>query len=209
MESLRLVIALPPWCEELERVGERYEAPLDRMRVAIALSRRNVEEGSGGPFGAAIFEASSGRLVAVGVNSVVRLNNAVLHAETMAVMRASARRGSFTLASSTGGAEGAEGGEEGEEGKGGKGAEPLELYTSCEPCAMCLGAILWSGLRRVIFAARRDDAEALGFDEGPVFPDTFAYLRRRGVSVEAGPLREEARAVLANYRAAGGAIYNG
>ncbi|ODT02843.1 MAG: hypothetical protein ABS52_11815 [Gemmatimonadetes bacterium SCN 70-22] len=200
MESLRLVIALPPWCEELERVGERYEAPLDRMRVAIALSRRNVEEGSGGPFGAAIFEASSGRLVAVGVNSVVRLNNAVLHAETMAVMRASARRGSFTLASSTGG---------GEEGEGGKGGEPLELYTSCEPCAMCLGAILWSGLRRVIFAARRDDAEALGFDEGPVFPDTFAYLRRRGVSVEAGPLREEARAVLASYRAAGGAIYNG
>jgi tRNA(Arg) A34 adenosine deaminase TadA len=197
MESLRLVIALPPWCEELERVGERYEAPLDRMRVAIALSRRNVEEGSGGPFGAAIFEASSGRLVAVGVNSVVRLNNAVLHAETMAVMRASARRGSFTLTSSTGGAEGGEGG------------EPLELYTSCEPCAMCLGAILWSGLRRVIFAARRDDAEALGFDEGPVFPDTFAYLRRRGVSVEAGPLREEARAVLASYRAAGGAIYNG
>lgn len=203
MESLRLVIALPPWCEELERVGERYESPLDRMRVAIALSRRNVEEGSGGPFGAAIFEASSGRLVAVGVNSVVRLKNAVLHAETMAVMRANARRGSFTLASSTEGAAEREGGE------GGKGGEPLELYTSCEPCAMCLGAILWSGLRRVIFAARRDDAEALGFDEGPVFPDTFAYLRRRGVSVEAGPLRAEARAVLADYRAGGGAIYNG
>lgn len=194
MESLRLVIALPPWCEKMERVGERYAAPEDRMRLAITVSRRNVEEGSGGPFGAAIFEGSSGRLVAVGINSVVRLNNPVLHAETMAVMRASARLGSFTLASSA---------------EGTDGSEPLELYTSCEPCAMCLGAILWSGVRRVIFAARRDDAEALGFDEGPVFPDTFAYLRRRGVSVEAGPLRAEARSVLVEYRAAGGTIYNG
>lgn len=193
MESLRLTISLPAWCDELERVGTRYPSALDRMRLAVDLSRRNVAEGSGGPFGAAIFGTTTGRLVAVGVNSVVRLNNAVLHAETMALMRAGARVGSFTLAPSNEGRE----------------SEPLELYTSCEPCAMCIGAILWSGVRHVVFAARRDDAERLGFDEGPVFPETFAYLRRRGVLVEAGPLRDEAREVLSRYRALGGAIYNG
>lgn len=193
MEPLRLTIALPAWCDHLERVGAPYASALDRMRLAVALSRKNVEEGSGGPFGAAIFGAATGRLLAVGVNSVVRLNNPVLHAETMALMRAGARVESFTLASSTGGG----------------GGEPLELFTSCEPCAMCLGAVLWSGVRRVVFAARRDDAERLGFDEGPVFPETFAYLRRRGVLIEAGPLRDEASQVLTSYRALGGAIYNG
>lgn len=193
MEPLCLTISLPPWCDEVEVAGSCYSDPLARMRLAVSLSRRNVEEGSGGPFGAAVFGAASGRVVAVGVNSVVRLNNAVLHAETMALMRAGARVGSFSLAATVNGGEG----------------EALELYTSCEPCAMCLGAILWSGVRRVVFAARRDDAEHLGFDEGPVFPETFAYLRRRGVQVEAGPLRGEAREVLARYRALGGAIYNG
>lgn len=192
MDPLRLVISLPPWCERLERLGEPHVTPVDRMRVAIELARRNVTEGSGGPFGAAIFGAASGRLVSVGVNSVVRLNNPIVHAETMALMRASARLESFTL---TPPAEG--------------GGEALELYTSCEPCAMCLGAILWSGVRRVFFAARRDDAERLGFDEGPVFPETFAYLRRRGVSIEAGPLREDACRILTEYRATGGTIYNG
>ena len=69
---------------------------------------------------------------------------------------------------------------------------PHELFTSCEPCAMCLGAVLWSGVRRVVYAARRDDALRLSFDEGPVFPESFAYLRRRGIRIEGGPLREPA-----------------
>jgi tRNA(Arg) A34 adenosine deaminase TadA len=84
-----------------------------------------------------------------------------------------------------------------------------ELFTSCEPCAMCLGATLWSGVRRVVWAATRDDAFRLAFDEGPVFPQSYEYLRRRGIEFREGLLRDEARAVFALYQQRGGAIYNG
>lgn len=186
---LEIRIGLPPWADAFERVGEIHTTDVTRMRLAVHLAGHNVEERTGGPFGAAVFEQLTGRLVAIGVNSVVRLNNSVLHAEIVACMRAQARIGSFTL--------------------GGDPATPYELFTSCEPCAMCLGAVLWSGVRRVVFAARRDDAERVSFDEGPVFPESFAYLRRRGIRIEGGPLRDEARAILERYQQTGGAIYNG
>lgn len=188
MTGLRLEIDLPSWAYPRERPGDVFPTDEDRMRLAVELARQNVMEASGGPFGAAVFEAASGRLVAIGVNSVERLNNSVLHAEIVAFMRAQARLGSFTLS--------------------GTGMPEHELFTSCAPCAMCLGAVLWSGVRRVVFAAHRDDAEQVQFDEGPVFPESFDYLRQRGIRVESGPLREEAQSVLAFYRDSGGAIYN-
>jgi tRNA(Arg) A34 adenosine deaminase TadA len=196
-----LAIDLPAFAVEVERAALVATDARERMRLVVDLSARNVETSSGGPFAAAVFTAS-GDLVAVGVNAVVRLNNPVLHAETMALMRAATRLGRYSLsptssvtALSSGRFEATAGG--------------FELYSSCEPCAMCLGAILWSGVRRVVFAARRDDAERLGFDEGPVFPQTFDYLRRRGVRVEGGPLRLEAVQVLERYLALDGPIYNG
>jgi len=188
---LTVTIDLPAWAESLESVGTPFGDEEERLRLAVELSRLNVERATGGPFGAAVFDAVEGRLVSVGVNSVVRLNNSVLHAEVVACMRAQTRLGSFTLAAS-------------ETGSGGH-----VLYSSCEPCAMCLGAILWSGVTRVVYAARRDDAEAVHFDEGPVFPETYAYLRRRGIRIGAGGLREEAREVLQRYQALGGSVYNG
>ncbi|HET9276243.1 MAG TPA: hypothetical protein VFN96_09245, partial [Gemmatimonadales bacterium] len=84
-----------------------------------------------------------------------------------------------------------------------------ELVTSCDPCAMCLGAVLWSGVRRVVCGADRDDAARLAFDEGPVFPESYRYLEARGIEIVRGVLREEARAVLELYRESGGEIYNG
>ena len=84
-----------------------------------------------------------------------------------------------------------------------------ELITSCEPCAMCLGAALWSGVGRIVCGAGRDDAAALGFDEGPVFPSSFEYLQERGVDVTLDVLADEARAVFALYRDRGGLVYNG
>ena len=155
------------------------------MRLAIRLARENVERRTGGPFGAAVFEAATGRLIAVGVNSVVPANNSVLHAETVALMMAERRLGSFSLA-----------------GAG------CELFASCDPCAMCLGAILWSGVRRLVCAADRADAAAIGFEEGPVFPESYAYLERRGITIVSGFLAAEARAVLDLYRDAGGIVYN-
>lgn len=182
-------VEYPSWTDSVADWERSYGTDEERMRLAIDVARANVERDTGGPFGAAIFEAGSGRLVAIGMNSVVRLNNCALHAEMVAFMMAQRRVGSFTL-----------------------NAPHLpvhELFTSCEPCAMCLGATLWSGVQRVVYGAARDDASLLKFEEGPVFPESYAYLEARGLSIVRNVLREDARAVLNLYRAKGGKIYNG
>jgi tRNA(Arg) A34 adenosine deaminase TadA len=168
--------------------GAPYATDESRMRLAIELARQNVLHGTGGPFGAAVFESASGTLVAAGVNSVTRLRNSMLHAEVLAIMLAESRVGSYSLL--------------------GPGLPHHELVTSCDPCAMCLGAVLWSGVRRLVTGADRADASALDFDEGPVFPESYAYLEARGLAVVRGVLRREAAAVLELYRRQGGVIYN-
>ena len=74
---------------------------------------------------------------------------------------------------------------------------------------MCLGATLWSGVGRIVWGASRDDARRLDFDEGPVFPESYAYVEQRGVEIVRGLLRDEANAVLELYRTRQGKIYNG
>lgn len=182
-------VEYPDWVQSAVDFTRRYESDTDKMRLAIAVSRENVERGTGGPFGAAIFEMESGKLVAVGMNSVVRYNNCTLHGEMVAFMMAQQRVASFTLNAP---------------------ALPAhELFTSCEPCAMCLGATLWSGVRRVVYGAGREDASRLNFEEGPVFPESYKYLEDRGITIERNLLRDEARAVLELYRTKSGKIYNG
>lgn len=181
-------VTLPSWVVERVEYEQPYETAESRMRLAIALARENVDRATGGPFGAAIFERESGRLVAVGLNGVERLNNSTVHAEMLAFQLAEKRIASYTLR--------------------GNGHPAHELYTSCAPCAMCLGAALWSGVTRLTYAALREDAERIGFDEGPVFPESYAYLASRGVEIVSGLLRDEARAVLERYREMGGAVYN-
>jgi len=183
-----IAVDLPPWVEEVVDWTRVYGAVEDRMRLAIRLSRVNVERGSGGPFGAAIFERDSGKLVAVGMNSVVRLDNCTLHGEMVAFMMAQKRLRSFTLAA--------------------PGMPAHELVTSCAPCAMCLGGILWSGVKRVVCGAAREDATQLSFEEGPVFPQSYHYLEERGIAIVHDVLREEAREVLELYRRNKGKIYN-
>jgi tRNA(Arg) A34 adenosine deaminase TadA len=182
-------IDLPAWVSEVVQWDRRLSSDKDKMRLAIALSRENVERGTGGPFGAAVFELGSGKLVGVGMNSVVRLNNCTLHGEMVAFMIAQQRLGSFTLSSAT--------------------MPAHELVTSCEPCAMCLGAILWSGVKRVVCGAAREDASRLNFEEGPVFPESYRYLTDRGIEVVHEVCRDEAREVLELYRRKSGRIYNG
>jgi tRNA(Arg) A34 adenosine deaminase TadA len=183
-----VLITWPEWIHDTVTFGTRYATDDDRMRLAIALARQNVQRGTGGPFGAAIFERSTGELLSVGVNSVVRLNNSTVHAEMLAITMAEHRIGSYTLAGSE--------------------STSYELFSSCDPCAMCLGAILWSGLRRLITGADRDDATALGFEEGPVFPQSYVYLQERDVAITRGVLRRDAAEVLELYRRQGGPIYN-
>jgi tRNA(Arg) A34 adenosine deaminase TadA len=83
-----------------------------------------------------------------------------------------------------------------------------ELVSSTEPCAMCFGSIHWSGVSRLVCGARDADARAIGFDEGPKMAEWQAALVQRGITVERDVLRNEAAAVLQDYLASGGAIYN-
>jgi tRNA(Arg) A34 adenosine deaminase TadA len=182
------VVALPDWVSSVVDWNRTYATDEERMRLAIALSRLNVERDTGGPFGAAVFEQQSGRLVGVGVNSVVRLRNSSLHAEVVALMLAEQRRRTYSLSSPD--------------------LPRHELVTSCEPCAMCLGATLWSGVKRLVCGATRDDAMRLGFDEGPVFPASYDYLMHAGIEIVRDICRTDARAVLEQYGARSGPIYN-
>jgi tRNA(Arg) A34 adenosine deaminase TadA len=182
-------ITNPDWVRDVVDFDCLYPDDDSRVRVAIALARENVLRATGGPFGAAVFEAGTGRLVGVGTNAVLRLNNSSAHAEIVALMMAESKVESFTLQ--------------------GEGLAAHELFSSCEPCAMCLGATLWSGVTRLVFAATREDATRLSFDEGPVFPESYTYLEQRGIAIERGRLRAEAGAVFDLYLERGGPIYNG
>lgn len=157
----------------------------ERMRLVIDLAQRNVEQGGGGPFGAAVFELGSGRPVALGVNLVLSQRCSVLHAEIVALVLAQRVLGTHDLSGGAG----------------------CELVTSVEPCAMCLGAVPWSGVRSVVCGARDEDARAVGFDEGHKPLDWSDGLTARGIRVTCDVLRSEAAAVLQRYRQRGGVIY--
>src|SRR4026209_345304 len=144
-------VEYPDWTDSVVEWSRSYGSDEERMRLAIAISRANVERGTGGPFGAVIFEAPSGRVVSIGMNSVVRYQNCTLHAELVAFMMAQRRVGSFTLNTPH--------------------LAAHELFTSCEPCAMCLGATLWSGVRRVVYRGTRGGASRRHLPEGPAVPE--------------------------------------
>jgi tRNA(Arg) A34 adenosine deaminase TadA len=169
---------------------EERRTPLDseskRMSLALALAEENVRQGTGGPFGAIIVDDSNHELVSVGVNLVTGSGLSVAHAEIVAISLAQRGLGDWNL--------------------GTRGH--LQLVTSCEPCAMCFGAIPWSGVGSVVCGAGKADAERAGFDEGDKPSDWVDSLRRRGVQVHVDVLREEAARVFDFYLANGGTIYN-
>ncbi len=182
-----IVLKLPAWLRALaQRERCTFASADSRMRFAIELSRQNIEQRTGGPFGAAVFEADTGRLVSVGVNLVEASNCSMAHAEMMAIALAQQALGHYDLGA----------------------AGVYELATTTEPCAMCLGAIPWSGVRRVVCAAHGEDAAAIGFDEGAKPANWVGELQKRGIEVVRDLLRDEARAVLQQYAQSGGLIYN-
>ncbi len=157
------------------------------MRFVIDLARENVQRRTGGPFAAAVFDAG-GRLVASAVNLVTAHNCSLLHAEIIAIALAQQALGSYDLSRD--------------------GTCDYELATSSEPCAMCFGAIPWSGITRLVCGARAADAQDIGFDEGPKPRNWRHALAVRGVHVAYDILRHEAVAVLKQYQQTGGVIYN-
>ena len=184
--SLR--IDLPAWLAEAASQCAPLAGDEARMAFVIGLARRNVETRSGGPFAAAVFESASGRLLAAATNLVVASRCSAAHAEILALSLAQQVRGRFDL--------------------GAAGMPACDLVSSVEPCTMCAGAVLWSGVRRLVCGASGEDACAIGFDEGPKHPDWANELRGRGIEVVDGVLRPQAVAVLEHYRAGGGHIYN-
>ena len=88
------------------------------------------------------------------------------------------------------------------------GSHNYELVTSCEPCSMCFGATPWSGVKRLVCGAREEDALEIGFDEGPKPLEWVRTLEARGIAVVRDVLRDASRAVLQDYAAHGGEIYN-
>lgn len=160
----------------------------ERMALVIAAARRNISQGTGGPFAAAVFETGSGKLVSLGVNLVVSGGLSLLHAEMLALALAQKKTGSYDL--------------------GRPDLPAHELVTSTEPCAMCFGAIPWSGVRRVITGARDADARSVGFDEGPKMATWRKELEQRGIATLCDVGREAAAQVLRDYAASGGKIYN-
>ncbi|WP_418895400.1 nucleoside deaminase [Limibacterium fermenti] len=133
------------------------------MRKAIALSIENVANG-GGPFGAVI--AKDGHIIATGVNRVTANHDPTAHAEVSAIRAACEKLDTFDLSG-------------------------CEIYTSCEPCPMCLGAIYWARLDKMYFANNKDDAKQIDFDDSFIYDELALPLSERKLPAEI-LLRDEA-----------------
>jgi tRNA(Arg) A34 adenosine deaminase TadA len=141
------------------------------MRRAIALSAEKMRAGLGGPFGALI--ARDGKIVAEGFNQVTSNNDPTAHAEVVAIRAACRQLGSFSL-------------------------QGCEMYTSCEPCPMCLGAIYWARLDRVYYANTRSDAAVIGFDDDHIYREFDKPIDGRAVPfIQLGS--EEARQIFQEW----------
>jgi tRNA(Arg) A34 adenosine deaminase TadA len=114
------------------------------MRRAIELARQGVDANAGGPFGAVVVK--DGRIIGEGNNRVTSLNDPTAHAEIIAIREACTAVNSFQL-------------------------DGCEIYTSCEPCPMCLGAIYWARPAKVFFACTREDAAVIGFDDDFIYQE--------------------------------------
>jgi tRNA(Arg) A34 adenosine deaminase TadA len=142
------------------------------MRRAIELSRENVRRG-GGPFGAVIVRA--GEVVGEGFNRVTATNDPTAHAEVVAIRNACERLGTFSL-------------------------HGCEIYTSCEPCPMCLSAIYWARLDRIWFANTKVDAAAIEFDDHFIYDELAKPVENRAIPMKP-MLRDEALAAFRDWQA--------
>jgi len=142
------------------------------MARAIQLSIENVRSGKGGPFGAVV--AKDGSIIAEGVNQVTAINDPTAHAEVLAIRQACRQLGMFELKS-------------------------CELYTSCEPCPMCLGAIYWARLNRVYFGSFAADASQAGFDDSFIYREITKPHAQRGIPM-IQMMREDALAAFQAWK---------
>jgi len=141
------------------------------MKAAIALAERGVENGEGGPFGCVIVK--DGKIIGEGYNKVISTNDPTAHAEIVAIRDACKNLNSFQL-------------------------EECEVYTSCEPCPMCLGAIYWARPKAIYFGNTKEDAATIGFDDSMIYDEIRADLNVRKIPAF-NILRKEANATFVNW----------
>jgi tRNA(Arg) A34 adenosine deaminase TadA len=134
------------------------------MKMAIRLAARNVEEGKGGPFGAVVVK--NDEVIASAMNEVTSTDDPTAHAEVVAIRRACKKLGAYQL-------------------------HDCDIYTSCEPCPMCLGAIFWARPQKVFYAATRKDAAASGFDDDLIYQEIEISPSERQIPF-INEMREEA-----------------
>lgn len=127
------------------------------VKLAIELSQNGMDRGSGGPFGCVIVK--DGNVIGQGYNEVTSTNDPTAHAELVAIRNACKNLNSFQL-------------------------EGCVLYTSCEPCPMCLGAIYWARPDRVVYACSREDAAAIGFDDDFIYKEIPLQSSERKIQTE-------------------------
>jgi len=145
---------------------------LEFMRRAIALGIENVRTGGGGPFAAVIVK--DGRIVAEGVNRVTTTNDPTAHAEVVAIREACRKLGVFQLTD-------------------------CDLYTTCEPCPMCLGAIYWARPARIFYACEASDAAAAGFDDAFIYEELKRGHDERQLRMKQ-LLREESQEIFSLWK---------
>lgn len=142
------------------------------MQAAIDLAQKGMDCNSGGPFGAVVVK--DGRIIAEGCNRVTSTNDPTAHAEVIAIREACKKLGSFQL-------------------KG------CVIYTSCEPCPMCLGAIYWARPDKVFFGATKEDAATVDFDDHFIYDEMELDFRKRQIGFE-NLMRDEAVSVFRSWQ---------
>ncbi len=181
---------MPDWS-----TAELYKLPVfmptleERMAVVIKFARLNFERNTGGPFAAGVFEKESGKLISIGVNRVMSSHCSSAHAEIMALSLAQKKLGNYDL--------------------GASGMAIYQLVVNWRPCAMCYGAVLWSGVRSLAIAGSGDELEKItGFDEGPIHPQWREQLKFRGIELIDNIMRESAIQVFQDFAQSSSFVYN-
>ncbi len=188
--DLNISLAMPEWSiDALNELPSHLPTLEERMAAVIDFSRKNFLNNTGGPFAAGVFERDTGKVVVIGVNRVMEYGCSSAHAEIMALSMAQKMLGTYDL--------------------GADGLPAHELVVNWRPCAMCFGAVLWSGVRALTIAGEGPEVENItGFDEGPVTEDWRGELQRRGIALNEDVLRDEAIAAYEEFAASQSFVYN-
>lgn len=177
MQKFSLNLTSPSWFTEIPPFAANTDTTA-QMEFVLELVEQNIQHNSGGPFAAALFAEETGVLITAATNRVITDCCSIAHAEMLAIGFAQQHFATHDLASL---------------GK-------FRLVSSSEPCAMCFGALPWSGISSLVYGASKEDVEAIGFDEGEKPANWQQALEERGINILGGIKREQAAQQLLHYQ---------